>query len=364
MSSSVLKEAERIMVICNACRYCEGFCAVFPAMERRRTFTESDLKYLANICHNCRGCYYACQYAPPHEFLLNVPKTLSQLQQETYEQFAWPATLKGGFRNNGLIVSLFTALITALTMLVSVLGNSAAVFQAHSGTGSFYKVIPYWMMVLPFSVLGLFVLYSLWRGACNAWTDIGSGLADIKSPKLHLRALRDVLVLKYLDGGGHGCNYPDDRFRMARRYFHHAVFYGFALCFASTSLAFFYDHLLDIAAPYPFFSWPVLIGTLGGLAIVTGTTGLIYLKVKMDKEPVYLESRGMDIVFAANLWIVSVTGFLLLALRSTSIMGILLVTHVGLVASLFATLPYGKFVHAVYRYLALLRNAAEKSRES
>ena len=27
----------RVMQICNACRYCEGFCAVFPAMERRRT---------------------------------------------------------------------------------------------------------------------------------------------------------------------------------------------------------------------------------------------------------------------------------------------------------------------------------------
>ena len=29
------KEVSRIMTICNACRYCEGFCAVFPAMTRR-----------------------------------------------------------------------------------------------------------------------------------------------------------------------------------------------------------------------------------------------------------------------------------------------------------------------------------------
>ena len=25
-------EVQRQMTICNACRYCEGFCAVFPAM--------------------------------------------------------------------------------------------------------------------------------------------------------------------------------------------------------------------------------------------------------------------------------------------------------------------------------------------
>jgi citrate/tricarballylate utilization protein len=83
MSSTVLKEADRVMTICNACRYCEGFCAVFPAMELRRTFTGADLNYFVNLCHNCRGCYYACQYAPPHEFDLNVPKALGELRLVT-----------------------------------------------------------------------------------------------------------------------------------------------------------------------------------------------------------------------------------------------------------------------------------------
>ena len=34
-----MKEAQRCTTICNACRYCEGFCAVFPVMELRRKFT-------------------------------------------------------------------------------------------------------------------------------------------------------------------------------------------------------------------------------------------------------------------------------------------------------------------------------------
>ena len=29
----VVDEARRSMEICNACRYCEGYCPVFPAME-------------------------------------------------------------------------------------------------------------------------------------------------------------------------------------------------------------------------------------------------------------------------------------------------------------------------------------------
>ena len=64
--AKLVEEGARQMAICNACRYCEGYCAVFPAMERRLDFATGDLNYLANLCHNCGECYYACQYAPPH----------------------------------------------------------------------------------------------------------------------------------------------------------------------------------------------------------------------------------------------------------------------------------------------------------
>src|SRR5215469_14752378 len=68
-------EVGRILQICNACRYCEGFCAVFPAMTRRLEFGKADIHYLANLCHNCGACLHACQYAPPHEFAVNVPQS-------------------------------------------------------------------------------------------------------------------------------------------------------------------------------------------------------------------------------------------------------------------------------------------------
>ena len=114
-----IKEAERVMVICNACRYCEGYCAVFPAMERRRTFSEQDLKYLANLCHNCRDCYYACQYAPPHEFDLNFPKAMGELRLETYQAFSWPGVFAGLFRRNGVALSLITAFSFVAVLLFS-----------------------------------------------------------------------------------------------------------------------------------------------------------------------------------------------------------------------------------------------------
>ena len=88
-------EAARQMQICNACRYCEGFCAVFPAMTRRLDFTKADIHYLANLCHNCGACLHACQYAPPHEFAVNFPQALAQVRGQTYQEYAWPAAFGG-----------------------------------------------------------------------------------------------------------------------------------------------------------------------------------------------------------------------------------------------------------------------------
>jgi citrate/tricarballylate utilization protein len=364
MSSTPLKEADRVMTICNACRYCEGFCALFPAMELRRTFTDQDLKYLANLCHNCRGCYYACQYAPPHEFNLNVPRTMAALRQETYREFSWPKVMKGFFRNNGLIVSLITALAVTLVLLLTLLLRGGDVlFASHTGGGAFYSVIPYAAMVAPFSLVAVLSLIGLWRGFINLWRATGESTRSLKQWPAHMKALWDVLRLKYLDGGGHGCNYPDHRFSMIRRNFHHAVFYGFMLCLASTTVAFFYDHFLHIQAPYPLWSWPVLLGTGGGLALLAGTGGMLYLKWKMDKIPASRQSVGMDVVFTTLLLLTSVTGLLLLCLRATPAMGTLLAIHLGFVLALFITMPYGKFIHAVYRYAALVKNAIEQAHE-
>src|SRR5688572_33395533 len=83
----------QVMTVCNACRYCEQFCPVFPAMEQRLTFAKADLNYLANLCHNCGECLYACQYAPPHEFGINVPRMLAEVRVTSYEDYCWPRPL-------------------------------------------------------------------------------------------------------------------------------------------------------------------------------------------------------------------------------------------------------------------------------
>lgn len=59
-------------------------------MTRRLDFNTADSHYLANLCHNCSACLYACQYAPPHEFGVNLPQTLAKVRKDTYIEYAFP----------------------------------------------------------------------------------------------------------------------------------------------------------------------------------------------------------------------------------------------------------------------------------
>jgi len=356
--ASLYMDARRAMDICNACRYCEGFCAVFPAMTLRREFEDRDLDYLANLCHNCRGCFYSCQYAPPHEFGVNVPKLFAEIRAETYRDYAWPRPFAGLFRRNGTILSLATLAGIAIVLLLTMaLADRRATFGASDHPGSFYAVIPWAAMTAAAGASFLFAILALIVGGVRFWRATGGGQVRLAGVS---QAFADILTLRNLGGGGDGCNDRDERYSMARRRFHHAMFYGFLLCFASTSVATVYDHLLGVIAPYPFLSLPVQLGFWGGLGLLVGTAGLAWLKVVGDSAPAAPTVLGGDFALLMLLALTALTGLLLLGFRATGAMGALLAIHLGTVLTLFLFMPYSKMVHGVYRSLALLRNAQER----
>jgi citrate/tricarballylate utilization protein len=355
-SAEIEQRARRFVEICNACRYCEGYCAVFPAIELRRQFTSGDLAYLANLCHDCRGCYYSCQYAPPHEFALNLPKAFADLRLQTYERYAWPRPLAALFRRNAIATAILALLCTVL--FLSLAKSPAPAGVSSESAGAFYSVIPEGRMIAINGGSFLFALLALGMGLRNFCRDTNSPSAT-DAPSF-LAALKDVFTLRNLGGGGDGCNNRNESFSQSRRYFHHALFYGFLLCFASTSTAAVYEHIFRWISPYPFFSLPVLLGTVGGTAMLVGTVGLVLIKVTADPAPASKGLLDIDHSFLVLLFLAAGTGFLLLARRGSTAMGALLALHLGVIVPLFLMLPYCKFVHGIYRAAALLRYAAER----
>ena len=361
---ALVEEAQRVLSICNACRYCEGYCAVFPALERRLEFNESDVHYLASLCHNCGSCLYACQYAPPHEFQLNFPKVLAQVRKETYKKYAWPGFLAQAFERNGLVTSIATAAsLAAVFLFTAWYASPERLFAAWSDAqGSFYAVLPHGVMAGVFGAVFAFALLAFAMGFARFWPDMGEeALEFVKAPALS-SASWDALGLKYLDGGGEGCTYPDERPSYARRTFHHFTFYGFMLCFGATTVATIYHYVFGWKAPYPLYSLPVLLGTFGGVGLLVGPVGLLWLRARRDPQLTDESQGGMDAGFLLLLFLTSATGLLLLFLRETRAMGVLLAIHLGVVLALFLTLPYGKFVHGLYRFAALVRFHIERKR--
>jgi citrate/tricarballylate utilization protein len=345
---------EQVMTVCNACRYCEQYCPVFPAMEDRVRFGKADLDYLANLCHNCGECLYACQYAPPHQFGINVPLTLSRVRLQSYEDYCWPRAVGVAFRKQGLLTT--AALVAGLAAIMLLVPNPDPV--APLAAGSFYAVLPYDVMVTLFGGVSVFVVAALSIGVRRFQRQI-QGATGSSGASL---ALRDVLTLRHLHGSGVDCASGEEQRSPWRRWFHHCTFYGFLLCFASTTVAALYHHILHATAPYASTSLPVMLGTVGGIGLVIGPAGLLALRRRRDPALGVKVQDGLDEPFIALLMLTSITGLALLVLRDRQAMPTLLVVHLAAVLALFLTLPYGKFVHGLYRTVALLKYSAESRR--
>ena len=356
--SAAETEVARQLQICNACRYCEGFCAVFPAMTRRLSFARADVHYLANLCHNCGACLHACQYAPPHDFAVNVPRAMAVVRGQTYSDYAWPAAAGRLYRRNGLFVALALALALALfgwLVPAAVPDGSAPTLD---GLMSHNALVGWFAPVFLFAALALALGVRRFLAAITPATEGVPATRDACA-----EAAQDAATLRYLDGGhGAGCHNEDDAYTLARRRAHHLTFYGFVLCFAATSVATLYHYLLGWQAPYDLPAVPKLLGAAGGVALLAGALGLLRLNLRRHPDHGDAAQKPMDLGFIALLALVSATGLALWLARvaAATWLPAVLSLHLGAVMALFITLPYGKFAHGIFRSAALLRWAVEK----
>jgi citrate/tricarballylate utilization protein len=354
-------EVDRILHICNACRYCESFCAVFPAMTRRLDFNVADSHYLANLCHNCSACLYACQYAPPHEFGVNLPKTLAKVRKDTYIEYAFPRAFGQLYHRNGLTVALAVSIAVAAFLIATIMLKGSVFVPGLES--DFYAIFPHNTLAVVFGTAFGFAILALAIGVTRFWREVSEPGRPVPLQDAVGEAAKSVLTLQYLDGGHkEGCNNEDDAFTLWRRRFHHFTFYGFMLCFASTSVATLYHYLFGMEAPYPIFSAPVVLGTLGGIGLLIGPAGLLWLNLRRNPLQADETQKAMDLGFIVLLFLISLTGLVLLAFRETASMPVLLAIHLGFVMGFFVTLPYSKFAHGIFRCAALLKYAIEKRR--
>lgn len=351
-ATPAVAEARRQAEICNACRYCEGYCSVFPAMFSTRTFADGDIVALANLCHDCRGCYYACQYAPPHAFALNLPHALAEVRAESWRRHAWPAGLARLFQRNGV------ALVAALVLGVAAMFWAMTALRPAGGAG-FYAVLPHGAMVAIFTPLFVLPLLAVALGLSRYWREVGGTRVRLA----HLAAAaRSAVRLDNLSGGhGEGCNYEaGDRFTNTRRIAHQATAGGFLLCFGATAAGTIYHYALGWPAPYPLLSLPKLLGVPGGALLTLGALALGLLKTRADPALGAPDLWDGEVAFVLTLALTGLSGLMLYGATGTPLVPMILALHLGAVAAFFVTAPYSKMAHAFYRFAALVREAQRR----
>ena len=251
--------------------------------------------------------------------------------------------------------------VAAFIFGFAALNDRAVLTGVHTGPGAFYALMPHNAMAALFGAAFLYAIVALAMGLRAFWRDIGEPVGTLADPPSLWQAMKDAGRLRYLDGGGVGCFNEDERPTDRRRIYHHLTFYGFLLCFASTSRR----DALSLSA-----------GARGALCLVgpAGGAGHAWRHRARDRADracsrrnpnampalVDANSSGMDAAFTLMLFLTGLTGLALLLWRETSAMGPLLALHLGVVFALFITLPYGKFVHGLYRFAALVRYARER----
>jgi citrate/tricarballylate utilization protein len=357
------EDARFSLNICNACRYCENICPVFKAIEFRRTFSDNSIIYLANLCHDCRGCYYACQYAPPHTFDINIPKIFGTLRLETYKNYK-----KSKFSKEIIekphIFSIAIFLISFLFYTISsiIYTGKLSLKGLFEQNTSFYSVLPenflIITMLIPFTISLTIYIKNL-IDYCD-YIDIKK--SDFFKLFNHISSLKSVILLEFLDGGSFGCNYPDEEYSFSRKIYHQFVLFGFIITFISTLIAAFMGHILNISPPYSFTSLAVIFGTIGGVLMILGLTGLLYLRTKMDRIPYSENINSMDINLIMILLMSVLTGFLVLLFRSTIFMPILFIIHLSTVITFFIMLPFSKLQHAIFRYASIYKYFSEMNK--
>jgi len=343
-------EARRQLQICNACRYCEGYCSAFPAITRLRAFADGDITQIANLCHNCRGCYYACQYTEPHDFAINLPRALAEVRTDSWTRHAWPGGLARVFQTRAWATVAVLVVGFALLFLAIRAGG------ARAGGEGFYAVLSHGAMVAIFAPAFILPLLALGAGLRGYWREVGGERVRMA----HLRdALAQAATMRNLGGGhGEGCNFEaGERFTLTRRHAHHAVMVGFLLCIASTSSGTVLHYVFDSPAPYPLWSVPKLLGIPGGILLTLGCAAMLHLKSRAEAGLSDPATRSADTAFVALLGFVGFSGLALYALGSSVAMPAVLAVHLGAVLTFFLLTPYTKMAHGFYRLAALIRDA-------
>jgi quinone-modifying oxidoreductase subunit QmoC len=360
---------------CYQCATCTSVCELAPAdapfPRRQVLWAQWGLgdRLMADagpwLCHQCNDCSVRC----PRE--VNPGDLMAVIRAMVVEKLAFPSALgrlAGDVRRTWPLLVFGPILFWVLLLGVT---TGFGEVETHHGlqTGPvmgkfFYDAwVPHSLIyVVNFAAVG-FVCLALFVSGSKFWTMMGSQQQRSGSFVGALfGAVGDIALHRKFSKCDHGV--PKRRwghFMVMWGFVGAAVASGFAVVFlyADTppfSWFFALPFFEDIGYPVPITHWNKWLANISALLLVAGGA-LLFVNRLNRGDKLSGQTTAFDRFFLWLVLAVITTGVLTEVLRYTvsepTVGFVVYVVHLGVVLSLFLTLPYSKFAHIFYRTLAM-----------
>src|SRR6202035_930301 len=124
-----------------------------------------------------------------------------------YAAYAWPRACAGLFACSGLAISLIAAVsVAAFIFGFAAFNDRQVLLGVHPARGAFYALMPHSAMAALFGAAFLSAIIALVMSVRAFWRDIGEPIGMKADPGSLWQAMKETAQLRYLDGGGGGCD--------------------------------------------------------------------------------------------------------------------------------------------------------------
>jgi quinone-modifying oxidoreductase subunit QmoC len=353
--SELLKRGGASAFRCYQCATCSSVCQLAPAdspfPRRQMLYAQWGLAdRLAGdpsvwLCHQCNDCTVRCpRDAKPGD----VMQTIRSL---TIENLASPKFLGKLVGGAGVTWPLLIGFpfVFWLVFIHAVNGFSIPEIQLINGSMTFAwdEFVPHWMIYVTFFPLALWAVVAIGISSSKYWKMMGEGVERSGSFLGHLIPVV-IEILSHKRFGSCDAAKP-------RKTGHLLFLWGFVGAAFTTAVIVIAMYGFKYPLPVEQTNWMKVVGNISGALLIIG--GLILVFNRLGGGNSSGASTAFDNFFLFVAFMVGLTGV------STELSRLFMgpdtavwiyVAHLSFIFCLFATFPYCKFAHMVYRTLAMV----------
>jgi len=311
------------------------------------------------LCHQCNLCNTYCpRDAKPAD-------VMSSLRDYSITHYAVPEFMGKAMSQAKYLPLLFSFPAFIFLAVLTLLGNLTSL---PTGQIVFSKFMPIIYIEIIFSLGVGAAIVAAMLGGVQYWKGMsGSSLATGNTEPIKglFPTLFDVLMHRKFRHCEEDRVGTRDSYKSHLHKSHLAVFYGFlGLVITTTSIG-IGIYVFGYLTPWPLWHPVKILGNVSGAAVLIACGVFLYCRLK-DKEKAGKSSYS-DWLFLWILALTTLTGFLSEILRLADIPPLaywVYFIHLVFIFSLLVYIPYSKFAHLVYRFVAMLYSRSRASSPS